>query len=56
MLHQLVADCSLQVDGSARISNQVKKGPIGNSRGNAQGEVAAQAVVVRDKGAGVSAT
>jgi len=34
----------------------VKKGPKGNLRGNAQGEVAAQAVVVRDKGARISTT
>ncbi|KAA6417057.1 MAG: hypothetical protein FRX49_12967 [Trebouxia sp. A1-2] len=34
----------------------VKKGPTVNLRGNAQGEVAAQAVVVRDEGPGVSAT
>ncbi len=54
MLHQLSVHSNLP--GASKISNQVKKGPKGNLRGNAQGEVAAQAVVVRDKGARISTT
>lgn len=46
----------LTMNAAPNISNQVKKSPKGNLRGNAQGKVAAQAVMVRDKGTGIGTT